>query len=369
MEQIISVQSASAQPTLRGLLGLNGGQAVQGDAFAMLFQQLMGQDGDFAALFTQVTQDNQEEANKLGAQMAAEMLCMMPNPQMQMMLSLVQPQAMAQVVENIQDVLDGKTAGANLTAAQLLSALGTQGEEAAPTAKNLTSNQFYTILQNAWKEEEPQQPFMGLSFQDSSLRAAKELLAQKQKDNTVQPLDVESLQADVNAKRFMPLDAMAQKQAASLPDVNEIANQLKTGILDNVAQGKNEFVVRLKPEGIGEIVVKLSENKEKISLSIITSSAQTAKMITNEVTALQNALRPLHAEVEQIVVAQPTEQASNYAAQTAMTNQEHQFQGQQFYNGQGDSHHGGSSRPQEGGEFGSTVEQILAEDDGLDTYI
>ena len=63
------------------------------------------------------------------------------------------------------------------------------------------------------------------------------------------------------------------------PTFEQISTQVKDGLLDNTAQGKNEFVIRLKPEGIGEVIVKLSANREKIELNIFTSSIQTAKLI------------------------------------------------------------------------------------------
>ncbi len=141
---------------------------------------------------------------------------------------------------------------------------------------------------------------------------------------------------------------------------------MKNSIFENVAKGKNEFVVRLKPEGIGEIVVKLSEDKEKISLSILTTSTQTARLISNEVAALQNALKPLNAEVQEITTIAGNEQAAQYSAQNQMTDQ-----GKQSHSQQEPSH---SRRGQRVAgveeDFDGTVEAGLAAgDDVLDTYI
>ncbi|MCQ4735691.1 flagellar hook-length control protein FliK, partial [Anaerotruncus colihominis] len=76
--------------------------------------------------------------------------------------------------------------------------------------------------------------------------------------------------------------------------------QLKMGIQENYAANRDEFVVKLKPDGLGEITVKLVQRENSIALSILASSPQVARLISNEVAALQNALRPLQAEVTQI---------------------------------------------------------------------
>lgn len=354
MEQAIAVQTASPQPTLRARLGLQAGQMAGGDGFSMIFAQMMNQDDPFQTVIAQMMENTLEDTNELGAQMSAEMMYMMPSDPSQTILSLEQPQ----------NLIPGATKPSeinyNFSVEPLPSDISGEGKDTAPELDTQVSKEFFTILQDARKDQA--QPTLDFPFQDKSLRAAKELVSQKQKD-VIPPVNIERLQADVDAGRFLPVEAVIHKQTNSLPDITDIASQLKSGILENLAQEKNEFVVRLKPEGIGEIIVKLSENKEKISLSIFTSSTQTAKLITNEVAALQNALRPLHAEVQQIAIT-PDGHASDYAAQTAMTNQEHHFQGQQFF---GREQHR-ASQSQIDGEFSSTVEQILS-DDGLDTYI
>lgn len=110
--------------------------------------------------------------------------------------------------------------------------------------------------------------------------------------------------------------------------------------------------------------MKLSEDKSKISLSIFTSSTQTAKLINDEVVSLQNALRPLHTEVQQVVVM-PNEHTAEYAAQSSMEHRG-QFSGQQFSNNS-QGHQSSSAQTQDSSEFESVVQTIAEE--GLDTYI
>ena len=178
-------------------------------------------------------------------------------------------------------------------------------------------------------------------------------------------MDVESLQADVNAGRFLT----AQPEAAQLPlpSAEEIGKQLKTGILHQTAQGKSEFIVRLEPEGIGEIVVKISDDREHMALSIFTASTQAARLISNEVTALQEALRPLQVQVQQVTLL-PTEQAVSYASQSALTDQGQQQSFAQQYFEQRQQHRGGHWQ-QEDDSFEAVIGQTQAPDSELDAYI
>jgi len=357
MEQAIAVQVAAAQPSLRKLLSLDAGQAASGDPFAMIFQQLMmGQGGDPEELLFPLLSDGMsEDENLMGAHMTAEMLFTMPGIPPQMILSQMQSSEMG-----LQNASNPGAPLNDLQANGLFAAMAAEEQNVPIENENQTAQDFYTVLSKAWKE--PVLPAMGLHFQDGAVREAKQLLANQMKQ-PVEAVDLEGLQNEVDAKRFFPADMMMPSQEAILPDPNEITAQLKDGILENVARGKNEFVVRLKPEGIGEIVVKLSEDKSKITLSIFTASAQTAKLISNEVASLQNALRPLHAEVQQITVASGGHVAE-YAAQTAMDDQR-QFSDQHNFGGHSQNPTGTHSR--EDSEFGNTIQQTLEE--VLDTYI
>lgn len=368
MDQITTVQRGAAQPGLREMMGLGGNGKARGDTFAALIHQLLsagtGLDTSLAQMLfaqTKVEEDEQEQGSVLGAQMMAELLGAMPG---------IQPQAafLQQTQQQVaQSGADGRIASPLLAAEQSVQAVRTDGEKGEKTVKETAApEKFYSVLSAAWEEKQPSVT-LGVQWTDGVLRAAKELLSQKPKEDRQDAAaqgDIESLQADVDSGRFFPIDSMLKRSVSALPNVSEIADQVKTGILKNVAQGKNEFVVRLKPEGIGEIVVKLSENKEKIELSIFTTSTQTARMITNEVTALQNALRPLRAEVQQIAVV-PESGAQEFAAETAMTNQQNLFQRHNTPEHRQQSGAGGRER---GGEFGEAVQEILPED-GLDAYI
>jgi len=387
MEQAVTVQAApqaTPQTSYRQMMGMTQNGQVQGDAFAMIFQQMM-EDGtmagetDLAALLMQMTGGLQKDSEKLGAQMAAEMLNsggMTLNPDLMTALVQASWSAEATNTEAIAAQLEALTGVTGQTAAepeetpgitQALAELVMPEAEEDPEA-GTENKDFLEMLSAAWEEKPRETPRTVTTQVDhGSIRAAKELMQRDKKENIKPLLDIESLQADVDSRRFVPVEAESAKQPQPpVPNGEELAAQVKTGILENVAKGKNEFVVRIKPEGIGEIVVKLSEDKEKISLTILTTSTQTARLISSEVAALQNALRPLNAEVQEITTVAANEQAAQYSAQNQMTDQGRQSHGEQ------ESQH--SRRAQRIGgieeDFEDTVEEgLAANDEILDTYI
>lgn len=362
MEQIAITQTAVSGPSLRDKLTAASQQVNVMDPFALIFQQMVqGQDAQWIALGEEAAQDAQEEGTKQGMQMAAEMLAVVPGALLPENLAMLEQNAGAQAVQTG----SSKPAAELLQPQQMLLQADPEEEVVLPQQKEGATS-FYHVLEAAWKEDTPAVSGRELDFQGNyAVRMAKELLSKEQKE-TSEPLDIELLQADVNAKRFLPTEALAQKQSLPQPEMTDIVQQLKKGILENTAKGKNEFVVRLKPEGIGEIVVKLAEDKSRISLSIFTASTQTAKLISDEVATLQNALRPLHAEVQQVVVTPSNEQAALYTSQNAFTGDGSNFSGQPYWE---QNQRASQEWTQDDEEFDSVVQQVLTQNGELDAYI
>lgn len=377
MEQIATVQTQAPQQqhSLRKMLGMGQSQPA-GDAFSMIFQQMMGDeenlDGRIVEMLAELFGNLREESEEEGTMLAAEMLAMMPGLAPQDLFALAQndPAMMTGAVNALAASLNTPQGRAQLP--MVLARAEKSGSEELRELLDQADlpqadKDFIQVLENAWKEE-PQPSLPVTTLDQGTIRAAKELLAKNRRDQNTETVDVESLQADVNSRRFLSADAVSQKQQLPVPDAQEIAKQLKTGILENLTRGRNEFLVRLKPEGIGEILVRFSENKDKITLSIFTHDAQTARLISGEAAALQNALKPLNAEVQEITTVAGSEQAAQYSQQNQMTDQGRQFFGQQPSREGRSSHRGGVSAIQEEDSFEETVEVGLG-DETLDTYI
>jgi hypothetical protein len=105
-----------------------------------------------------------------------------------------------------------------------------------------------------------------------------------------------------------------------------IPGQVFLGLSQNLKAGKGEFVIKLVPEGLGEITVKLLEKEGRTTLRIVTASAETAKLINQDLAALQNALKPIRVEVREAVPeAQESKEEAAYFAGFDQFDQFNQF--------------------------------------------
>ncbi|MEG0035535.1 MAG: flagellar hook-length control protein FliK, partial [Oscillospiraceae bacterium] len=163
---------------------------------------------------------------------------------------------------------------------------------------------------------------------------AKDLLSQMQEQTKKRgeadtEIDVDKLQSEVSRSTTpFELRFKTVKEGGAEP---KLLDQLSTGIKQSLALGKNEFVLKLKPESLGEITVKLVEEAGKTTLSITTASAHTAKLLNGELAALREAVAPMHVEVNE-VVTRTGETPNGEMQQFDMSGQQfadRQFEGQQ----------------------------------------
>lgn len=200
------------------------------------------------------------------------------------------------------------------------------------------------------------------SFRESVMQAQKLMKSGAEADDGKkdEKIDIDRLQGDVDAGRFGTTSSVKVK-AAALPDAKNLMDQVKSGITDNLSKGKSEFVVKLKPEGLGEITVKLVEQGSRIALSITTSSSQVAKLINGEMAGLREALRPFNADVQEVV-------SHSQAYQTAQDQQSFAQEQQRQYQ----EHTASQSHFATRSDTADPVAEQLVQaglDTGLDTYI
>lgn len=117
--------------------------------------------------------------------------------------------------------------------------------------------------------------------------------------------DIEFLQQQVDAGIFLKSSSMfAMKTVSSFYDL-EAANflkQVQNGLMANLSQGADsEFVLKLKPEGLGELTVKLLETAGKMTLSIAASNVETQRMLEAQLSSLREAMKPYEVEVAPII--------------------------------------------------------------------
>lgn len=122
--------------------------------------------------------------------------------------------------------------------------------------------------------------------------------------------DTDALQKKVDEKAWLPMDRMIAVRAADRPEITAasgtkaeavpVMQQVKTGLEEGMAKGMNHFTIRLKPEGLGEIVVRMVTEGGKISMRIGVSNEETQRLINSELLQLKEALQPLNAQVQEV---------------------------------------------------------------------
>ena len=277
------------------------------DIFAALLQQLAGgalsgEENETALLALLPGQDEQDSDMQL-AQMMAAMFAQLPAGEVPACLEQFLPEELQQAVQTLQMQQPENLKLAVQDAPQTLE-VQPQGEQQLEVEQPDAEILVQPSMAQHDTEQQPAQQGDSADFLQAVQEARKQLKAQQTEEKQEQPtvhLDMEQLQRDVESGRFRQV-GLTQHLEAKLPvRPQEIFAQLKTGVQQNIDLGKQEFVVKLRPEGLGEITVKLMEQDQKINLSILASNPQVAKMLETNLTELQNALKPYNANVQEVM--------------------------------------------------------------------
>ena len=176
-----------------------------------------------------------------------------------------------------------------------------------------------------------------LSQQQSYSRTiarAKELLTKTASSDTEESQSADKLHSSLGAsKTVTPFEL--QLQNAAKTESAPLTQQLTEGLKSNLSLGKSEFTMSLKPESLGEITVKLTEEAGRSVLTITTASAATAKLLNSDLDALKAAMAPLNVRVNEAVTqtAAPQQSGSqlfDMAGQQFAGQQQQQQFAQQF---------------------------------------
>lgn len=128
---------------------------------------------------------------------------------------------------------------------------------------------------------------------------------------TKEQVSLEELQKKAEKNVFLPFERLvgarlsgsAGTQAAgntAVTDAAPLPEQIRSGIEQGLEKQLSQFTIRLKPEGLGEILVHMASTGGKISLSIGVSNMETQKILSGEMMHLKETLAPLNAEVQEI---------------------------------------------------------------------
>lgn len=147
---------------------------------------------------------------------------------------------------------------------------------------------------------------------------------------------------------------------------SSLLHQVKTGIERGMQKDLQQFTIKLKPEGMGEILVRMVLAGGKISMSIGVSNIETQRLLNSEMLNLKEMLQPLNAEVSEVF--------HNSLGGMDMMNYQQSFYEQQQRQMQGGRHHGnrGTGEGEEivqGMEEASERMEQYSQSGGLNAYI
>lgn len=390
-QQFVTPPAGSLSTLQNTLTGLNTtGLHNVSASFLDLLTSVLGTGGE-TALAAQL----KKNAESLGAQMNAEMLTV--NPLLGLMLAgqtaqtdpaalqqTAAPDALGQIqslalaadvqlpselLSQLQDAIDSvpASASANTTAFPAFAA-ALQASDS-----NLGTTAITAVFSNSASDSAS-----ALQAQSQFGRAvsqAQQLLQATGSADTAE-LDLEDLQKKVDSGAFLPRMSnaadvstpAATAEVGIAPDAQDISNQIKSAVTRYTQDGATDFTIKLRPEGLGEITVKLLESGGKITLSLAASDAGVQRLLGSELNHLCDIMRPYNVEVAQVI-------QSNEAQSM---NMQQQFGQQPF--GQQLSQHSYSGQQQtptfaydadygENAQTGKTEQAAIPLNSMLDTYI
>lgn len=160
----------------------------------------------------------------------------------------------------------------------------------------------------------------------------------------------------------------AAQNVAQTSQNHQLLNQICSQIKEKVSLGEQVFSMKLNPESMGEITIKLQEEGGKTVLHITALNAQTTQLINNELPSLREILSPMQVRVQD---ASTQEQTGSFS-QMADMQQHFGANGQAF--GQRQEYHEEEKHPKSMGRVYSQEIRLpeltmSAMTDGLDTYV
>ena len=194
-------------------------------------------------------------------------------------------------------------------------------------------NELQSLLKNSGIEVISGEAVSAQDGLSEAIVKAKQMLSGYLTQQTDQDeIDVDNLQNELAKASTTTLFELSLKSAGETTDVSTL-EQITDGIKQNISLGKKEFTIKLTPETLGEITVKLVEAEGKATLTITTANEQAAKIINKEIDALREAVAPMNVEVRNAVTS-TNESAGGHMQQYNMSGQqfaEQQFTGQQNF--------------------------------------
>lgn len=158
---------------------------------------------------------------------------------------------------------------------------------------------------------------------------------------------LEELKKNAEARGINLMDRVAEARitgGARIQAMNQPAAQNEASVVSQVKEGleqgmKNqlkEFTIHLRPEGLGDVIVKMVSQDGKMTVNIGASNSETQKLINSQMTSLKEMLEPLRAEVGEVYHSSQESMSFTSYNQNMSENQRQQtghYQGNPNYGG------------------------------------
>lgn len=121
-------------------------------------------------------------------------------------------------------------------------------------------------------------------------------------------IDVDELQKQVKAIRneFMQPGVNFRDLSKIKNDVNVdpkmLLDQVTNGIKTKMAGNESDFTMKLQPEGLGEITVKLVSEAGKLTVNIVATSQKTEQLLNSQLSSLRSSLDQTHSDIKEVNV-------------------------------------------------------------------
>ena len=300
--------------------------------------------------------------------------------------------AQGEVIKNyINSKLEAKNAESTTTTntAMETGVMENRVSELRATMKDFTETTEIPIVSVNYEKssasEQIMQPSLGVTvpnmIQQKIIRADMSELSGESQNSNSQESETGDLSnqlseiatANANANVITPQFELPKVQNLSNPlfDQFNISEQITDGVKANLNLEKNEFTVKLNPESLGEVTIKLAEEGGKMVVNITAATESTAKLLNSDLTALRDSLGSLNLEIREVTVEAP-ESIEESIAEFNMTSQQFSDRQRAFNNQQQDdkpyyAHQNGVYVSEEiTADYSSRVRTAV---DGLDTYV
>lgn len=164
-----------------------------------------------------------------------------------------------------------------------------------------------TDAMNMIKEVSTQsKPVVAQSF-EQVVQVVKQSLEGKEKVEPVE-IDIDELQKQVKSSRndFVQTGVNFRDLSKIKEDVKVdpkmVLDQVTNGIKTKMASNESDFTMKLQPDGLGEITVKLVSEAGKLTVNIVATSQKTEQLLNSQLSSLRSSLDQTHSDIKEINV-------------------------------------------------------------------